>query len=201
MKTTFILPMPHRRIDGFTLIEILVVVVVGLVLAAGSLVAFTKIKEKANCVRCAGQMRQIGAAALTRAGDNNGRIYTREEIGNSSYRSYDDSLSLCQLLDPYLSDKEIWMSPGAHPRLAPFENSYAWSRAGNLTDGPLATVANPGNTVLLWNNHTFTMPSAKNVPEGSNGGPRNARSSLYYYPWKSRTALNWLYLDGRVETR
>jgi prepilin-type N-terminal cleavage/methylation domain-containing protein len=201
MKTPFSISIPRQHDRGFTLIEILVVVVVGLVLAAGSLVAFTKIKEKANCVRCANQMRQIGGAALTRAGDNNGRVYTREEIGNSSFRVWDDSLSLCQLLEPYLGDKQIWMSPGAHPRLVPFENSYAWSRASGITDGPLATVANPGNTVLLWNNHTFTMPSAKNVPEGSNGGPRNANRSLYFYPWKSRTALNWLYLDGRVETR
>lgn len=193
-------PAPCQR-DGFTLIELLLVVLVGLVLAAGSMMAFTKLKEKANCVKCASQMRQIGAAALTRAGEYHGRIYTRKEIGNSSFRVYEDSLSLCQLLDPYLADKSVWMSPGAHPRLIPFENSYAWSRASGVTENSLAAIANPGNTVLLWNNHTFTMPSARNVPEGSNGGPRNASHAMYHYPWKGRTALNWLYVDGRVETR
>lgn len=193
---------PDRRrfLPGFTLVEITVVVVIVLVVAAVSMVAFTKIKEQANCAKCAGQMRQIGAAAIMRANENNGRIYTREEIGGSSFRVWEDSLSLCQILAPYLPEKEIWMSPGAHPRLIPYENSYAWSRASGLTDGPVSAVNSPASMVLLWNNHTFTMPSAKDVAEGPGGGPRNANRALHHYPWKGRSALNWLYLDGHVET-
>jgi prepilin-type N-terminal cleavage/methylation domain-containing protein/prepilin-type processing-associated H-X9-DG protein len=190
----------RRPARGFTLVELLVGVALVAVLATFAVMGFARILERARCVRCMGQMRQIGVALASRAQDSNGRFYSREDIGNSSYRAWGDPLSLCQVLEPFLNSKDVWMSPGAPKRLHRHENSYAWSRANVITEQPQMSIANPSRTVLLWNNHTFTLPSVNGVPEGSTGGPRNASRAYYHFPWQGGSALNWLYVDGHVET-
>ena len=186
---------------GFTLVEILSVGAILMILVLVALMAIPKAVERARCVRCGGQMRQLGASMILRAQENHGRFYTKDEIGNSSYREYSDPLSLCQVLADYVTDKQLWMSPGAPARLKQYENSYAWSRAKNVTETSLGAIEKASNTILLWNNHTYTLPSIRNVPEGSTGGPRNANSAYYFFPWRNGKALNYLYADGHIETR
>lgn len=191
-----------RRQHAYTLIELLVAITIIAVLVTIAISGYKAIQMKALCLKDMAQMRKIGHAIMARAGENNGYFYSREEIGNSSYRAYRDRYSLCQVIDPWLQDPSVWMSPRPHPKLEKYGNSYAWSRSTDVTQKPLGNQKNLGNVLLLWNAHTYTIPSVLNVPESSsNGGPRNAPKQYYFYPWKNGKAINWLYADGHVETR
>jgi len=58
--------------SAFTLIEILVVIAIIALLAALLLPTMGRMKERAEGVKCADNLKQIGAALLSYAGDNNG---------------------------------------------------------------------------------------------------------------------------------
>lgn len=182
---------------AFTLVELLVTFCIVTVLACVVFHLSSMLKEKTRRVACMGQMRQIGSAIVARGMENNDRMYTTDEIGKSSYRAWKDPLSLCQVLEDFLPGQPVWVSPGAPKRALKYQNSYAWSRSTNVTEKRMSELS-PGS-VLLWNNHTFILPSVHNVPEAK-GGPKNVSAQLYYYPWKRHSANNWLYLDLHVET-
>jgi prepilin-type processing-associated H-X9-DG protein len=54
---------------------------------------------------------------------------------------------------------------------------------------------------LVWDNYTMALPSVFAVHEGSEGGPPAVSQKLRYYPHDARKRVNYLYLDGHVETR
>jgi prepilin-type N-terminal cleavage/methylation domain-containing protein len=171
---------------GFTLVELLITISITLVLVTVTFILGGKFREKTRKVVCMGKMRQIGSAVAARAMDRNDIPYTKQEIGNSFYREWRDPLSLCQVLDEYLSGHEVWMSPGAPSRLAPFKNTYCWSVSTRLTDkdkdGGFSKL-NPGDSIL-WNNFNLTIPSVYNVPEPDNkAGPRNPGARYRIIPW------------------
>jgi prepilin-type processing-associated H-X9-DG protein len=146
------------------------------------------------------KMRQIGSAMIARSVENNDRCYSKEEIGNSMYREWKDPLSLCQVLKDYLPGEEAWISPAANKRQKRYSNSYAWSVSPNLTGKTLSQIASPRNTILLWNNFAYTLPSVHAVPEGSTAGPRQAPRAYHHRPWNGGRDVNWYFLDGHVET-
>jgi prepilin-type processing-associated H-X9-DG protein len=136
------------------------------------------------------------------AADRNGYLWTREEIGNSSFRAVDDPLGLPFLMKDYLENPEVWWNPAGRPSLREYGNNYAWSRALNLTTRPVYTgTSQASKTILLWDNHTMTLPSVHAVAEPSTGGPRAAPAVFRRFPHRNGKALGWLYLDGHVEIR
>lgn len=190
-----------KRSRGFTLVETLVILAIVSVLALVTFRLSATMREKSQRVVCMGKMRQIGGGMLARAIENNGRMYTKEEIGNSMYREFRDPLSLCQVLEEYAGGESTWMSPGAPRRIVKFKNAYAWSVAGTITQKPLSELANPEKTTVLWNNFQFTLPSVFNVPEpATKAGPRTPSPASKYriYPWSE--GAHRLYLDLHIET-
>lgn len=190
-----------RSLQAFSLPNILIATTVFGILSAVLVPAFQGTLDKAQEARCLGNLRSIGPGILSFAAERNGNLWTREEIGHSSYRVVDDPLGLPYLLRDYLPDQRVWLCPAGRPELTPHGNNYAWSRAANITDQPLHTVSRPSSTVLIWDNHTMTLPSVKGVPEPSTGGPRAAPAHYRRFPHGKGKRLSWLYLDGHVEIR
>ena len=189
--------------NAFGMTEALVMVSITGVLALLLLPMVSKVFESAKAAKCASNLRQIGIAFHAMAQERDGRLYSREEIGNSSYRAADDPLGLPDIFfrHGYLPDKRVWLSPGGRPSLSQYGNNYAWSRSSNITEGTLARNSSWHTTAIVWNNHTMTLPSVHNVPEPSTGGPRSAPASYRYFSWDNHTKIHFLYLDGHVEKR
>jgi len=191
--------MPSRR--GFTLVETLVVIAIITVLVFVSFRMLQRARERAAWAVDVGNMRTIGTAIVGRGMENSrGIIYTKADVGNSSYRAFEDPLSLCQVLKDYVSSEAVWRNPAAHRRLKPYRNSYAWSINATLLSTPVAGLDSPDKKILLWNNFCYTMTSVNNVSEGSTGGPPRASTNYYAYPWNRGKDANWLYLDLHIET-
>lgn len=71
--------LPPRARKGFTLVELLVVIVIIAVLATLSMFGFSKIRSKARGATCSSNLRQIGTAMLAYASDNSGQLPPLED--------------------------------------------------------------------------------------------------------------------------
>jgi prepilin-type N-terminal cleavage/methylation domain-containing protein/prepilin-type processing-associated H-X9-DG protein len=185
---------------GFTVTEVLVAIAMLAVLALLVIHIGRGSIEKARHAVDIGTMRQIGSSIVARSIENGGICYTKDEVGNSMYREWNDPLSLCQVLGEFLPGEESWIGPAATKRHRAYRNSYAWSVSPNVTSKHLSQIAKPQNTILLWNNFGYTLPSVYNVPEGTTAGPRLAGKAYHVRPWNRGRSVNWFYLDGHVST-
>jgi prepilin-type processing-associated H-X9-DG protein len=67
-------PCVARLRKGWTLVELLVVVLITVVLAALSLTVFNRARASANSTVCMSNLKQVGAALLMHAADNNNKL-------------------------------------------------------------------------------------------------------------------------------
>lgn len=65
---------PNRRIAGFTLTEVLVVIAIIVVLAVVSLTVTRRAMDSARSSKCVSTLRDLGAAALNYTSENNGSL-------------------------------------------------------------------------------------------------------------------------------
>ena len=128
------MPSLKQRRQGFTLIEILVVLGILAILSAISFSVFSRVRESARTTQCASNLSQIGRALSMYAADYNdvwplaadpGLRY----LGCNIFCFYDvvPNLSTIPLLpeplNPYLKSKEVWHCPADSGGI-PFEFPY-----------------------------------------------------------------------------
>jgi prepilin-type N-terminal cleavage/methylation domain-containing protein/prepilin-type processing-associated H-X9-DG protein len=200
-------PRLHPRLagaDGFTLVELLVVIAILAILAALLLPTLVRVKDEARKAQCLSNLHQVVGAYYLYNEDHHDHLPTSAMLGYSSYRMSSDPLSLCAYFDLYVkTNNAVWLCPAGRRLLAGNGVNYAWSRAQTLTSetGSAAAFAKAGDTLILWDNSTMTLPSIFGVPESPSGGPPAVSAAFRYYPHKRGRALNNLYLDGHVVTK
>lgn len=88
-----------RKRDGFSLIEILVVVALCAILTFSLIGWSSATKDKVNTITCTSNLRTIMVGTLAWANDRNGMMWSREELGYSRYRMTNDPLGVPEMID------------------------------------------------------------------------------------------------------
>ena len=199
---------------AFTLIELLVVIVVIAVLTAISLPVVANTRVVSNRTACAANMRQMGAALLLYANDNNGRF------PESTHTADDEKHAWIYTLAPYLGDLDKVRICPADPvgpeRLANKGTSYvlneyivvpATDRFGRVTGSHcnIRSLTRPASTLVAFiaadgtnSDHTHSRNWHKNwqavcrdiAPDRHRVGAPNSQ--------RTNGSANYLYADGHV---
>lgn len=209
--------MPKRRVPGFTLVELLVVITIIAALAGLAVVVSQSVIVRAKQAKCASNLRNVGVALYLHAGDHNG--YFPETSHTASL-----DMAWIAALQDYLGDyDETRISPGdprAEERRRAGGTSYILNsfifvpEVGPWGDpvGPVLNrpdrIPEPSRTILAFicadrwgagpgNDHTHSSQWTSwsgvtaDIAPGRFGGENGSDS-------KGRS--NYLFADGRVES-
>lgn len=208
----------HTR--GFTLVELLVVIVIIAVLSTLGMFAYQGVMTSAQRAKCASNMRQLGIGLISYAQDNNGRLPATQH-----HMVYGSETSWVFALKDYFGDEleEIRICP-ADPQgrerarnnassyvLNDFLDSGAMDVWGNPLPGrgTLNSIRNPSRTMML-----FIISDSRGTGTGNDhihGSGWNSWAPvladiqpdrfLRGNPNETQTkgSANYLYADGRVE--
>lgn len=129
-----------RSADGFTLTELLVVIVIIVTLAALSFVGVQTIRQSANSARCVENLRTWGTAIHGHAAENNGLVqwYGWASIGNDA-RFYEAYLGGDRISASTTMDGKSVLSTQLHRRC----QGQKWDGKGNGPVGYAMTRPNP----------------------------------------------------------
>lgn len=208
METALPFQKATLRQGGFTMVEVLAALLILMVLVAILLPTSSVFVARGKQTKCAANLRQIGAAFILYAGDNNGRIgnYDRDNItawGGNAPMWGGPPLEQ-RSLGAYITDPRVFQCPAdiggaagndfSHSNYVWAGNSYDVAnstergvtylsannpyRPGNSVPGTLAAVDKPGRVILAFDS-TFLREAKK-----------------YWHP-KDRS--NVVMLDGHVE--
>ena len=113
----------RHSLPGFTLVELLVVVVIVITLAFLTLAVVIRMRERANNILAISNMRQIGSAISSYLSEND-RLPAFNDVGVSPALSTADPLTQAYVLQPYLGlgeatatvqHPEVFKAPGLKP--------------------------------------------------------------------------------------
>lgn len=193
---------------GFTLVELLVTISIVAVLAAILFFTAKRFVAQANQVKCAGNLRQIGAAFIMYAGEHDGRIgnYDTDNLRDwgGQPAMWGGRPASERSLAPYIPSIEVFHCPsdigGACGNNLKNSN-YKW--AGNSYD-----VCNSVNRGLTFLSSSNSYQSGNSVPGTLAATERPERlilafDSTFIQPcmkyWHQGDKSNVLLLDGHVQ--
>ena len=141
----------RRTNQGFTLVELLVIVAAIAILASLVWPSFSSAKDQAKQIQCFGHLRQLGIAAQLYWDDNNQRAFpylgkrlTDGQVywfgwlqsGSEGHRRFDPVQGV---LWPYLQSRGIELCPSfhyQHPKYKPKATGASWGYGYNLHLSP-----------------------------------------------------------------
>ena len=192
----------RRNSTGFTLVELLVVIGIVAILGAIALPAYTMAMNAAKKAKCSSNLRAIGSALNTYAGDNN-MMYPQTGfiVPYGSIDSRTGKPGWVEQIDPYdNSSHEIFSCPGASYKNPFTYFTSAW--AAYYQDGmqyptpPVSVlrIQNPSAMILAGDN-TFGNPSPD--ADADDAGPANL-------PFQKKSfhqgSYNFVFVDGHVQS-
>lgn len=182
--------------EGFTLIEMLISVAVVAILASLIIGSVSKIKQSAQRSACAGNLRQIGAAAQQYAADNNGNFpFTYDLV-----LGVNDPGGLITYLGGYVNDDyRLFYCPDAiHCQPSPGVPAYTYAYQKNLPPASRFFLMGYFWTVSVSGDQWKVSLPQKTAGLGSrvlamcpNNGGGNVHNRLF----------NVLRADGRIDIR
>lgn len=192
----------RRNWKAFTLIELLVVIAIIAILASLLLPALARGKEAAKKTVCLSNLRQLALVYNMYNDDFRNHLPTSTMLGGSSYRVINDPLGLPYFFAAYTPTNKVWICPAGRPQLEEFRVNFAWSLAQNLvgSNGSSQAFNKPSTTFVVYDNYAYRSPSTFGLAEVSSG-PTPVNKILWYYPHGGKKLIDWLYLDGHVESR
>jgi prepilin-type N-terminal cleavage/methylation domain-containing protein/prepilin-type processing-associated H-X9-DG protein len=187
-----------RRPQGFTLVELLVVMGIIGILVAVSFPAYRMAIVHADCSGCSAHMRQVGSAFMLYATDNNGQLPGRVVAADK----------WPTLLLPYVNDARVYVDPG-DPVATKIPVDQLTSNAANNSSfifngfNDIGAHDNPNITVGLANlsNTSGVILLGQQVPSGNNfymdlaDGDQNTvlKKTAYF------GGSNYTFADGSVQ--
>jgi len=155
---------------GFTLVELLVVVSIIAILMALLVPMVTSSRQKANTVKCLGQLREWGTAFSAYQGDNNGLFPAFPwYVSLSPYVGLEKMWDAGSTVSPRPGDKSLYSCPGASGGEfggSTGKISYAMNNqihVGNRNSGELGTptlrrshLSQPASFPVLFDANTAT---------------------------------------------
>ena len=181
---------PHTRlpVHRFGLVELLCVVAVLAVLAAILLPVLSKPCEKARRVNCAGNLKQIGLAALMYSGDYNHYFMNVNPwgYGDTNRPPTGNWQPLGRIQYVADTDSKVWACPQARIERSDCDSSnYLYYGSGLKDDNDMATAtvigfdASGNHKNDEWMNALFIDGHAEGAkPDGTKGWNRNTRPPL-----------------------
>jgi len=132
---------------GFTLVELLVVIGIMVILAGLAFPALSMAMAHAKTAKCSSNLRTIGAAMITYAGDNNGNL---PESGSTIYHTggpNSPSVDPTTGLNSWTEQLETYLGPssfnGSTPAVNPIFQCPDWPNVVNSSTGKtLSSTAN-----------------------------------------------------------
>ncbi len=194
------------RKNAFTLLELLVVIVIVAVLAGVLLPQLGKLTLMSRSAKCISNLRQIGAAMLSHAGEHNGLMPTSG--ADISYGAVSPETNLpgwTEQLAPYLgTDRRIFVCPSSGPILpnnvqySYFQGCHAAMVAnGGFAPLRVALLAAPSKYILggdIAGSTLFTATDADKDDYTQN--PAFSPMTRIFHGKK----INLLFADGHVAT-
>jgi prepilin-type N-terminal cleavage/methylation domain-containing protein len=199
VSATFAKGNHEARPRGFTLLELLVVVVIIAILVGISVPVFAHVKESGNRAQCMSNLRQLHAGCAAYAADNNGQL----PIGyRSGIKQFNTMLHAAPDVYPMLG--QLWTGNYIRtPQVFYCPSETAAAQAFNTTTNPWPPA--PGaktqggyacNPLVDWSSATLQLPRLNDLtglPLLADGCGLPDRLDS-----RHRTGVNVLYANGSV---
>jgi len=211
---------------AFTVIELLIVVGIIAVLVSLLMPVLGRARAQAGLVTCSNNLRQIHAAMVAYAVDNDGWFPDGAAVGNFSYRmqpglrtpndpgALPETYGMAAVLHgirpqqdlsrptkpKYLDAfSDVWVCPGAIEPVQQYKNTYAFI---NLASGrSLSEAAKTPDAILVWDNDTL-RPGLSGFRGPFSGYVITAKDRVYPHEWSGAGGrINELRNGGHVTTR
>jgi len=191
----------HSSPRGFTLVEILVTITLIAILSAVMVPVIRGMMSRSHSVRCSNQLRQIGAACLLYASDNNNTLPVTTHQRRQGIKSWTITL------EPYTSETLAFhCTKDEHPtrEISYVINDFLTPNpvgAPDLNLSRLANVSRPESSVLF----AEVSPSYLNTDHFHFSVYRGGRIPAAAFAKQVAVerhdgSANYLFVDGHVET-